>query len=204
MDEWIQQMTEWLVETTQLGGFSILLLTIPLAIIQGVVGFFPFATLLMLHLSVLGVAKGLFASWLVGTIAGTVIYLLCQYLLADWFNRKWMKKLEKYHRWQESIDRYGVWAVIFLRTIPVMPNNLISFMSAISNMKTISYTWANLIGNLSSIWLFGIISAPIVFPDIDLSKLITSYVLFLFILGIVFIIRHRQMTRRERRLRVNK
>lgn len=200
MNEWIQHITEWFVEITQLDGFSILLLTIPLAIIQGVFGIFPFATLLMLHLSVLGIAKGLFASWIVGTVAGMVVYLLCEYFLADWFNRKWFKKIKKYHKWQESIDRYGVWAVIFLRTIPIIPNNVISFMSAISKMKNISYAWANMVGNLSSIWLFGILSAPIVFPGVNLSKLIVPYVVFLFILMVAFIIRHRKMTKKEREL----
>jgi uncharacterized membrane protein YdjX (TVP38/TMEM64 family) len=197
LDEWIQQLTEWLVETTQLGGYSILLLTIPLAIIQGTFGIFPFATLLMLHLSVLGVAKGLLASWIVGTIAGMVVYLLCQHLLADWFNRRWLKKLEKYHKWQESIDHYGVWAIIFLRTIPIIPNNLISFMAAISNIKTVSYAWANLVGNLSSIWLFGMISAPLISPDIDLRKLIGGYVIFLLLLFAGLLVRRHRLKRAD-------
>lgn len=197
MNEWIGQITDWFLAATSLGGYSVLLLTIPLAVIQGLFGFFPFATLVLLHISLLGIAEGLFASWIAGTSAGLIVYLLCRYWFTDWFNRKWLHKLKKYERWQKGLERYGVWAVIFLRTIPIMPNNIISFMSAISNLKLSSYTWSNMVGNLSSIWLFGLISAPIVFPGVNLSELVLSYVVFLLVLGVAFIIRQRTITNKE-------
>lgn len=56
MNEWIKQITDWFLETTGLTGYSILLLTIPLAVLQGLFGFFPFATIVMLHISLLGIA----------------------------------------------------------------------------------------------------------------------------------------------------
>lgn len=194
MNEWIKQLTDWFLETTHLGGFSILLFTIPLAVVQGVFGFFPFATIVMLHISLLGIMNGLLASWIAGTAAGMVVYLMCRYFFAEWFNRKWMGKLQKYEKWQKGLDRYGVWAVIFLRTVPIMPNNLISFMSAISNLNLGSYTWSNLVGNLSSIWLFGILSASIVFPGLNLRDLILSYAGFLLALGIAFVVRNRAIS----------
>ncbi|MCH1642540.1 VTT domain-containing protein [Paenibacillus timonensis] len=197
MNEWIKQITDWFLETTHLGGYSILLLTIPLAVLQGIFGFFPFATIVMLHISLLGIMNGLLASWIAGTAAGMVVYLMCRYFFAGWFNRKWMGKLQKYEKWQKGLDRYGVWAVIFLRTVPIMPNNLISFMSAISNLKLRSYTWSNLVGNLSSIWLFGILSASIVFPGLNLRDLILSYAAFLLILGVAFILRNRAISRKK-------
>lgn len=198
MNQWIDQFTNWLLNVTQLRGYSILLITIPLALIQGLLGFFPFATIVMLSISVLGVVNGLIASWIAGTAAGMIVYLLCGYLFADWFNRKWLHRLKKYEKWQNSLDRYGVWAVIFLRTVPIMPNNLISFMSAVSNMKTVSYAWSNLIGNLSSIWLFGILSASVVFPGLDLRILIFSYLIFIGILVVVFLIRNRTITHKDK------
>ncbi|MBM6996927.1 SNARE associated Golgi protein [compost metagenome] len=197
MNEWIKQLTDWFLETTHLGGYSILLLTIPLAVVQGIFGVFPFATIVMLHISLLGIMNGLLASWIAGTAAGMIVYLMCGYFFADWFNRKWMGKLQKYEKWQKGLDRYGVWAVIFLRTVPIMPNNLISFMSAISNLKMRSYTWSNLVGNLSSIWLFGILSASIVFPGVNLRELIVSYAVFLIVLGIVFVVRNRSISNKK-------
>lgn len=197
MNDWIEQFIGWLLEATQIEGFGILLITIPMALIQGVFGVFPFATIVMLNISVLGVMNGLAASWICGSVAGMAVYLLCKFLFTDWFNRKWMSKLQKYERWQKSLDRYGVWAVIFLRTLPIMPNNLISFMAAVSNVKTSSYTWSNIVGNLSSIWLFGILSASIVFPGMDLRLLILSYAGFLLALLVVFIVRQRKMTHHD-------
>ena len=197
MNEWIKQLTDWFLETTHLGGYSILLLTIPLAVVQGIFGVFPFATIVMLHISLLGIMNGLLASWIAGTAAGMIVYLMCGYFFADWFNRKWMGKLQKYEKWQKGLDRYVVWAVIFLRTVPIMPNNLISFMSAISNLKMRSYTWSNLVGNLSSIWLFGILSASIVFPGVNLRELIVSYAVFLIVLGIVFVVRNRSISNKK-------
>jgi len=202
LNGWIEQWTNWLIEATQLGGFSILLITIPLALIQGTIGIFPFATIVLLHISVLGIADGLVASWIAGTSAGMIVYLLCGYLFSDWFNRKWMNKLQKYEKWQRGLERYGVWAVIFLRTLPIMPNNLISFMSAISNMKLSSYTWSNMVGNLSGIWLYGILSASVIFPDTDLRKLIISYVVFLVVLSIIFWIRNRNMIKHDHSMTV--
>lgn len=199
MSEWIEQITAWLLEATQLSGYGILVITLPLGLVQGIFGVFPFATLVMLHISALGVTQGLFASWIVGTAAGMIVYWLCKSTFTDWISRKWMYKLEKYEKWQRSLERYGVWAVIFLRTIPIMPNNLISFMAAISKLKMRSYAWSNAVGNLSSIWLFGILSASIVFPNMDLRQLIFSYVLFLIVLLTVFFIRQRHMRKSERK-----
>lgn len=198
MNEWIEQFTGWLLEVTQIEGFWILLITIPLALIQGIIGIFPFATIVMLNISVLGVMNGLLASWIAGSVAGMAVYMICKFLFSDWFNRRWLSKLQKYERWQKSLNRYGVWAVIFLRTVPIMPNNLISFMSAVSNLKTISYTWSNIIGNLSSIWLFGILSASIVFPNMDLRLLILSYAIFLLALLAAFFVRQRFMMKKDR------
>ncbi|WP_334072798.1 MULTISPECIES: TVP38/TMEM64 family protein [Paenibacillus] len=197
MNEFIEQFNGWLLDITGLTGYGILLITLPLTLVQGTVGIFPFATLVMLHISVLGVKEGLLVSWVAGSFAGMVVYLLCKFLLTDWFQRRWFSKLNKYGKWQKSIDRYGVWAIIFLRTIPIMPNNLISFMSAISNIKTRSYTWSNIVGNLSSIWLFGILSASIVFPGMDLRVLILSYVVFLIVLLMLFFVRQRLLVKKD-------
>ncbi|MDN4070505.1 VTT domain-containing protein [Paenibacillus vini] len=202
MNEWIEQFTGWLLEVTQIEGFWILLITIPLALIQGIIGIFPFATIVMVNISVLGVMNGLLASWIAGSVAGMAVYMICKFLFSDWFNRRWLSKLQKYERWQKSLNRYGVWAVIFLRTVPIMPNNLISFMSAVSSLKTISYTWSNMIGNLSSIWLFGILSASIVFPNMDLRLLILSYAIFLLALLAAFFVRQRFMMKKDRDMTV--
>ena len=189
------QINEWidlLFETTGLEGYWILLITIPLGIIQGLFGFFPFATLIMLQISILGIYNGLLSSWLVGTVSALVVYVLCKYVFADWFNKRWLSRMKKYDKRMHQIQLYGGWAIIFLRTIPIMPNNLISFVSGVTKMKPFTYLWSNILGNLSHIWLFGIISAAILFPNLDVRLLIATYIVFCILLITVFIVRYNQ------------
>ncbi|ASS66843.1 MULTISPECIES: VTT domain-containing protein [unclassified Paenibacillus] len=176
-----------LVTSSGLDGPYILLLTIPLAIIQGLFGVFPFATIIMLHISILGIAGGLAASWAAGTVSALVVYLLFRFFFYGSVQRRFQARMDRYERWQGSLDQYGAWLVILLRTIPIMPNNLISFMSAVAPVKFGPYLWSSLVGNLSHIWMFGIISSSLIFPDADLRVLILSYFIFLGILGIVFL-----------------
>lgn len=199
MDEIIERAIDWLLELTQLDGYSILLLTLPLAIIQGFLGLFPFATLIMLHISILGIKGGLLTSWLTGTVAAVIVFLCCRYLFFGKLNRKWNERLMKYEKWQRYMALYGIWTVIFLRTLPIMPNNLISFMSAMSPLSIKAYIVSSVLGNLSHIWLFGIISSSIVFPDTNIQLLIYSYILFCIILTFLFAAIHYKNFRRGRR-----
>jgi len=195
MFSWLNDWIGGLVELTGLTGYSILIVTIPLALIQGFLGIYPFSTLIFIHVYTLGVSGGLLASWLAGTLSAVVVYVVCKYLFEDRFRRRWGHKLEKYEKWQIVFERYGIWAIIFLRTLPVMPNNLISFMSSISPIRLSSYIWSSIIGNLSHIWLFGILSSKILFPDTNFSYLIGSYIAFCIVLIVAFVITLRRSKR---------
>ncbi|WP_438347887.1 TVP38/TMEM64 family protein [Paenibacillus sp. FA6] len=196
MTNMIDQAIDWLLNFTGLEGIAIILLTIILAIIQNFLGIFPFATLIVLHISILGVKVGLMASWLVGSVAAIVVFVICKYFFHDWFNQRWGKRLKRYEKWQYGFDKYGAWAIIFLRTLPIMPNNIIAFMSALSPIKVSTYTWSSIVGTLSHIWLFGIISSSLIFPDMDLRKLIVSYVIFCIALIVIFVVTHRRSLRK--------
>jgi uncharacterized membrane protein YdjX (TVP38/TMEM64 family) len=198
MTNMIDQAMDWLLNFTGLKGISIILLTLILAIIQNFLGIFPFATLIVLHISSLGLKAGLMASWLVGTVAAIVVFIICKYFFRDWFNRRWGKRLERYGKWQHGIDKYGAWAIILLRTIPIIPNNIIAFMSALSPIKLSSYTWSSIVGTLSHIWLFGIISSSLIMPDMDLKKLTISYIIFCVVLIMIFVVSHYKSFKRSR------
>jgi len=49
-----------------------------------------------------------------------------------------------------------------------------------------SYIWSSIIGNLSHIWLFGILSSSLLFPDMNFGLLIGSYLVFCLALLIAF------------------
>ncbi|WP_245851131.1 TVP38/TMEM64 family protein [Paenibacillus herberti] len=182
----INGLIDALVLASGLDGPAILLLTIPLAVVQGLFGIFPFATIILINISILGIAGGLLASWLAGTVAALSVYLLFRYFFYGKVQSYFQTRMGRYERYQTSLDQYGGWMVILLRTIPVMPNNLISFMSAVAPVRIVPYFWSSLVGNLSHIWMFGILSASIIFPGTDLRILIVSYVVFLIALGLMF------------------
>ncbi|MFD2880620.1 VTT domain-containing protein [Paenibacillus rhizoplanae] len=66
------------------------------------------------------------------------MFLFRRYLF-DWFDRKWGYKLKKYEKWQTYLDRYGIWTLVLLRTIPIVPSNIINLMSAVSPMKPAAF-----------------------------------------------------------------
>jgi uncharacterized membrane protein YdjX (TVP38/TMEM64 family) len=198
MGDWFNTWLEQLLEMTGLSGMMITLVTVPLAVLQGFLSIFPFSTLIFIHISALGLVQGLIMSWVSGMIAAFVVYVVCRFLFADRFQRKWGHKLHRYEKWQLYFERYGVWVIILLRTLPIMPNNLIAFMSAISPIKTSAFIWGSLLGILSHIWLFGIISSSILFPGMDNTLLIASYGVFCAALFAVFIgTRYRELRQRK-------
>ncbi|MBW7458240.1 TVP38/TMEM64 family protein [Paenibacillus sepulcri] len=203
MGEFISDGIDWLLEVTSLDGYGILLVTLPLAVIQGLLGFFPFTTLILLYISALGLEAGLVMSWLTGTFASVVIFYLFRYFISGWVDRKLSKRIQRYEKWQNSFQRYGIWAIIFLRTLPIMPNNLISFMSSVSRIGSVSYIWSSLLGNLSHIWLFGIISSTILMPGTDIKWLTITYIIFCLVLLILFAIVQYRTKRKESHTLVN-
>jgi uncharacterized membrane protein YdjX (TVP38/TMEM64 family) len=187
MSPFFNRLIDRLLAESGLEGLMVLLATIPLAVIQGIVTLFPFPTLIFIHIGALDLWGGLVSSWLAGTIAAVAAFWIFRYLFAERLRRKWLKKLEKYAKWQHFFDVYGIWVIILLRTLPIMPNNLVSFMAAVSPIKMRDYVWSSVIGSLSHIWLFGVISSAILLPpDTDQRWLIGSYVLFCTLLLIAF------------------
>ncbi|WP_027093009.1 TVP38/TMEM64 family protein [Cohnella thermotolerans] len=183
----INDSINWLLATTQLDGFNILLITVPLAIVQGFLGLFPFTTLIMLHISALGIVNGLIMSWLVSILVSLVVFYCCRYWFADWFDRKLARYEARYAKWKKYFQLYGVWAIILMRTLPIMPNNVIAFLASISSIRPSPYLISSIVGNLSHIWLFGIISSSILFPGTDIRLLIGLYVVFFAAMAMLFV-----------------
>jgi uncharacterized membrane protein YdjX (TVP38/TMEM64 family) len=187
MADTINDGINWLLQAAQLHGFYILLLTIPLAVIQGLLGFFPYTTIIMLHISALGLTYGLAMSWLAGTIASIAVFLFFRSFLSGWFNRKMQMRIRRYEKWQNFFERYGAWAIVVLRTLPIMPNNLISFMASVSPIKPLPYYVSSVVGNLSHIWLFGLISSSVLMPGTEIRVLVYGYVGFSLLLITIFL-----------------
>lgn len=190
MTETINTWIDWLLQTLGLSGPSILLVTIPLALVQSILGIFPFVILIVLHVSVFNVIGGMLVSWLACNLGAILMYYLIRKYLYNWFDRKWRTKLKRYDKWQHYLDLYGIWTLVLLRTIPIVPNNVINFMSAVSPMKASSFIWGTVLGNLSYIWLFGTIGSTLVVPREEWNGYLTWYAVFIVILIAIFVRRH--------------
>ncbi|MFC3747981.1 TVP38/TMEM64 family protein [Paenibacillus sp. GCM10012306] len=202
MTETINSWIDWLLQTLGLTGPYILLVTIPLTLLQSLFGFFPLAILIVLHVSVFDVIGGMLISWLTCNLGGILVYFLCRRYLFDWFDRKWTKKLKRYDKWQRNLDRYGIWTLVLLRTIPILPNNIINLMSAVSPLSTASFIWGTVLGNLSYIWLFGTLSSTLIVPKEDWGVYLTWYSVFIVILIVVFVRRHWGHLQEDKRSRM--
>lgn len=203
MTETINTWIDWLLQTLGLSGPSILFVTIPLGLLQSLLGFFPFVILIVLHVSVFNVIGGMVISWLVCNLGGILMYFLCRRYLYNWFDRKWRTKLKRYDKWQRYMDRYGIWTLVLLRTIPIIPNNIINFMAAVSPIKASSFIWGTILGNLSYIWLFGTIGSTLIVPREEWNGYLTWYAVFMVILIGIFVRRHWDHLQEDKRSRMN-
>ncbi|MGN7763556.1 TVP38/TMEM64 family protein [Paenibacillus sp. 22594] len=202
MTETINAWIDWLLQTLGLSGPYILFVTIPLAVLQSLFGFFPLAILIVLHVSVFNVIGGMVISWLACNLGAILTYFLFRRFLFDWFDRKWRSKLKRYDKWQRYLDRYGIWTLVLLRTVPVVPSNIINFMSAVSPIKVPAFIWGTVLGNLSYIWLFGTISSTLVVPREEWNGFLTWYGVFVVVLIAIFIRRHWGHLQEDKRSRM--
>jgi uncharacterized membrane protein YdjX (TVP38/TMEM64 family) len=184
LNEWIKT----LLASTSLTGFYVLFITFPLAIVQGVLGIFPFTILIVLNISAMGLVNGLLTSWISSIIVATIVFYCSRSFFSDWFNSKIKSKEGRYEKWQKYFELYGIWTIILFRTLPIIPNNVISLMASVSSIKSLAYFISSVVGNLSQIWLYGIISSSILIPTQNSKLLIGFYIAFCISLIIVFVI----------------
>jgi uncharacterized membrane protein YdjX (TVP38/TMEM64 family) len=200
--ETVNAWIDWLLQTLGLSGPSILFVTLPLALLQCLFGFFPVAVLIVLHVSVFDVICGMLISWLAFNAGGVLVYFFFRRYLYHWFDRKWGSRLKRYDKWQRYLNRYGIWTLVLLRTVPIIPNNIINFMSAVSPIPTSAFIWGTVLGNLSYIWLFGTIGSTLIVPREEWSVYLGWYAVFIVILIGVFIRRHWSHLQEDKRSRL--
>ncbi|MNW59267.1 SNARE associated Golgi protein [compost metagenome] len=141
-------------------------------------------------------------SWLACNIGAMLTYFLFRRFLFDWYDRKWRSKLKRYDKWQRYLDRYGIWTLVLLRTVPIMPSNIINFMSAVSPMKVPAFIWGTVLGNLSYIWLFGTIGSTLIVSREEWNGFLLWYGVFVVILIGIFIRLHWGHLQEDKRSRM--
>lgn len=181
--EWVMQLREenlsyFTDELFEELGYGLLFITIPLMMIQNVVTLFPIVIVIMIHFISFGMIYGFLFS-LIGTSLGA---LLCFWLTRTASENKvqkyWRKKEGKLSYILDSISSYGVFMIVFLRSIPVMPSNLISIAAGVSPIGYRAYVWSTILGNISMVWLLSLLSGPLWVEDNHYLGYLFGYLLF--------------------------
>ncbi len=186
IDELIDDNIKLFVDIEKEYGHLLLFITIPLSIIQGVVTFFPIITIITFHILVFGVTEGVIYSF-IGSFLGSILsFVLGRYFFFDLSEKLWEKKKVKYQNLERYFQQYGMWSLILLRTIPLMPSNMISLMAALSPIPFRAYLWSSVFGNISMVWLFGILGMSLKINDFNFMVIV--YIVYLVTLFIIFLL----------------
>jgi uncharacterized membrane protein YdjX (TVP38/TMEM64 family) len=79
------------------------------------------------------------------TTGATMAFLLSRYLLRDLVADRFPARLRVA---QQAFDRQGVWYLITLRLLPVVPYFLINVLMGLTTIRTVTFWWASQLGML--------------------------------------------------------
>lgn len=83
--------------------------------------------------------------WSVNTFAVMASYFMVRSVFTDFFRDKYGKK-KLIKRIDRRIGKYGLWTVVFSRSIYIIPTNIINFSFPLSRISTRSYLFGTMIG----------------------------------------------------------
>ncbi|SDJ04399.1 TVP38/TMEM64 family protein [Natribacillus halophilus] len=142
--------------------------------------------------SVLGFAGGLlFGLWggvmLTGIgslLAATIGYYLAQYLGGQWIERKMQGG--RLLAFRNQLFRYGFYYVLFLRLVPMLSFDLISYICGFARMPFPKYMAATAIGIWPGTVFFTLMGTSVAAGDLGMLLLILGIALLLFMVGTIY------------------
>lgn len=92
-----------------------------------------------------GFWQGLLVVSFGSTGGATLAFLLTRYILQDWFQQKFAKRLESVN---EAFEREGAFYLFTLRLIPAIPFFVINAVMGLTKIRTITFWWVSQLGML--------------------------------------------------------
>lgn len=169
-------------------GIILVFITIPLMIAQNVFTIFPIIIVIVIHIFAFGFFQGFLFS-LAGTTAGAGF---CFLLARSWSEKKleefWETKSPFWKKLAAGIDKHSVPVMILLRSIPIMPSNIISVAAAVTPIKFSAYMQATVLGNMSMIWILSLLFYPL-WDDgsSNFSNILIPYIIFILLTAAYFL-----------------
>ncbi|UTR14946.1 VTT domain-containing protein [Salipaludibacillus sp. LMS25] len=159
-------------------GYRLLWITIPLMIVQNVITLFPVLLLIIMHFHLFGLIEGFLFSLIGTTLGALTCFWFARSFSSHWVEHFWERNERRLAYVLRLIASYGVYMLVVLRSIPIMPSNLISIAAAVSPLSLRPYIWSSVLGNMSMIWLLSLLSAPLWMPDNVFRPYLLSYIIF--------------------------
>jgi len=94
---------------------------------------------------VFGVLYGFLFAWVATIIGLAVSFLMVRYLFRDIFERKFGNK-KLVGKINMQIDQHGIWLIVFLRAIYVVPSSVLNYSFGFTKIKTFDYLLGSAIG----------------------------------------------------------
>jgi pyruvate/2-oxoglutarate dehydrogenase complex dihydrolipoamide dehydrogenase (E3) component/uncharacterized membrane protein YdjX (TVP38/TMEM64 family) len=93
-----------------------------------------------------GLGLGVLVVSISATVGATLAMLSSRYLLREWVQARWGKKLEPI---QQGIDKDGAFYLFSLRLLPLVPFFLLNLAMGLTRMKVLTYFWVSQVGMLA-------------------------------------------------------
>jgi uncharacterized membrane protein YdjX (TVP38/TMEM64 family) len=103
------------------------------------------AVLSLAGAALFGFWKTLVAVSFASTIGATLAFLFARYLLRDWVQNKFSKRLDRIN---QGVEQEGAFYLFTLRLIPVFPFWVINLVMALTPLKTSTFYWVSQLGML--------------------------------------------------------
>jgi len=101
---------------------------------------------------VFGLFYGFLFAWL-ATLAGLIVtFISIRYLFKEKFEKKFGKK-EIVEKLNQQIEKRGIFIVIFLRAIYIVPSSILNYSFGFTKIKTITYLLGSAIGFIPVVFI---------------------------------------------------
>ena len=93
----------------------------------------------------LNFTPALLICWIVNVVAVMATYYMVRFAFTTYFTERYGKK-KLIRRINKRIHKYGLWTVVFSRSIYIVPTNIINFSFPLSSISTRSYLLGTIVG----------------------------------------------------------
>lgn len=174
-------------------GWVLVLITIPLMVAQNVFTIFPIIIVILIHIFAFGFFQGFLFSLAGTTLGAGFCFLLARSWSEEKLKQFWSSQRPFWKKLAVNIDKHSIPAMVLLRSIPIMPSNVISVAAAVTPIKFSKYMIATLLGNMSMIWILSLMFFPVWQSGSEsFSLIVVSYSIFLIVTAAAYIITHRK------------